>query len=205
MSKEPKTPPDPEERTLAGVRRLLAEAQGGDRSALERLLAMHEPMMLRHAHRLLGRPLRSLDETRDILHDAYQIAMRKLHLFVPEDSRSFARWMRGIITRVILRKSEAPYVVRRAALPADFQQPDLDLTPLTRLSLRELRLHRYRCLRDCDRMDRLIYRLRTRGCAASEIAARLGISDRAVRMRYARTDARIRLRMKALVEAHPRA
>jgi RNA polymerase sigma factor (sigma-70 family) len=197
-------PPDPLERTVQGVRNLITEAQAGSRDAIEKLLALHEPMMLRYAHRRLGRPLRSLDETRDILHDAYQIVLRKIDSFVPEDSRSFARWLRGIITRVVLRKAGAPYVVRRAALQDDFQKADLDLTPMTRLSLDELRLHRYRCLRECDRKDRLIYRLRVRGCPSSEIAARIGLTDRAVRMRFAKTDARIRLRMKAFVEAHPR-
>ncbi len=192
------------DRTIEGVRRLVLQAKAGDGQAVARLLGMHEPMMLRFAKKRLGTSLRSLDDTRDILQDAYQIVLRRIGSFEMEDSRSFARWLRGIITRVVLRKAGAPYVIRRAALPENREPQDLELTPMTRLSLEELRRWRYRFLRECERMDRLIYRLRMRGCGAAEIAARLGVTDRAVRMRFAKTDARLRLKMKNLVEANPR-
>jgi RNA polymerase sigma factor (sigma-70 family) len=160
-------------------------------------------MMIRWARRRLGQPLRTLDETQDILHDAYQIVLRKIGSFTMEDSRSFARWLRGIITRVVLRKAGSPHVLRRAPMSEEYQPPDLDLTPMTRLSLEELKHCRYRILREMPRQDRLIYRLRVRGCSSSEIALRIGLSDRAVRMRFAKTDARIRLRMRQFVGAHP--
>ena len=51
---------------------------------------------------------------------------------------------------------------------------------------------------EMPRRDRIIYRLRVRGCSSSGIADRLGITDRAVRMHFAKTDARIRMRMQKL-------
>jgi RNA polymerase sigma factor (sigma-70 family) len=195
------TPADAADRTLDGVRALVQAAQAGDREALARLFAVHEPMLLRWARRRLGRSLRTLDETRDVLHDAYQIALAKIASFQMEDNKSFARWLRGIIARVILKKAAHPYLVRRTAVDEDFQPPDLDLTPFTRLSLDELTTYRYRLLRMLPRLDRLIYRLRVRGWSSSDIADRVGLTDRAVRLRFAKTDARIRVRMRKLAEA----
>lgn len=183
---------------------LVESAKAGSREDLARLFEMFEPMMLRWARRRLGQPLRTLDETRDILHDAWQVVLRRIGSFEMEDSRSFPRWLRGIITRVVLQKAQNPYLKRRQALTEEFQPPDLELTPMTRLSLDELVHLRYRLLRNFDRMDRVIYRLRARGVSSAAIADRVGMSDRAVRMRFARTDARLRLRMKQLAEAPER-
>ena len=195
-------PGDSADRTLQGIRSLVEKSRSGDHEALSRLFEMHEPIMVRWARRRLGQPLRTLDETRDVLHDAYEIAMSKIGTFQMEDSKSFARWLRGIITRVVLRKAGSPWIRRRTPMSEEYEPPDLDLTPMTRLTLEELRNHRYRILREMDRMDRLIYRLRARGCSSSAIADRIGMTDRAVRMRFAKTDARIRLRMLQLVEEH---
>jgi RNA polymerase sigma factor (sigma-70 family) len=191
------------DRTFSGLRALVDQARAGDQQALSTLFQLHEPMMLRWARKRLGQPLRTLDETRDVLHDCYQVVLRKIGAFEMEDSRSFARWLRGIITRVVLRKASSPHIARRTAVAEDYDAPDLDLTPMTRLSLDELKRCRYRILREFPRQDRLIYRLRVRGCTSSDIALRLGVTDRAVRMRFAKTDARLRLRMRQIVGAQP--
>jgi len=195
---------DTSDRTLQGIRSLIEGAKAGRPEALSRLFELHEPMMLRWAHRRLGRSLRTLDETRDVLHDAYGIALAKIGSFRMEDNKSFARWLRGIITRVVLRKAGSQYVTRRVPMMESYEPPDLELTPMTRLSLEDLRNHRYRILKESDWTDRLIYRLRVRGCSSSDIGARLGLTDRAVRMRFAKTDARLRLRMRQIIEASPR-
>ena len=191
----------PLDRTLDGVRQLVKQAQAGDQQALMRLIQAHEGMLVRWARRRLGHSLRTLDETRDVLHDAYQVALVRIGSLRMEDSRSFARWMRGIVTRVILRKAGSQYLQRRMPMLEEYQPPDLDLTPFTRLSLNELKDMRYRLLKEESRTDRLIYRLRVRGCSATDIANRIGVSDRNVRMRFARTDARLRLQMKRHLDA----
>jgi RNA polymerase sigma factor (sigma-70 family) len=189
-------PPPPGET----LRDLVTKAQAGDREALGRLFEMHEPMMTRWARRRLGMPLRTLEETRDVLHDAYGVVMRKIGGFRMEDSRSFARWLRGIITRVVLQKAGSQYLRRRSALPDDMPVASPDLTPMTRVSIEELTRWRYRILKEFERMDRRIYRLRAHGLSSTEIADLVGLSDRAVRMRFAKTEARLRMRMLRLLE-----
>lgn len=184
------------------LQRLVDAARGGDREALARLFEVHEAMMLRWARRRLGQSLRTLEETRDILHEAYSVVLRKIAAFRPEDSRSFARWLRGIITKVVLQRSGQSWLLRRRFLEeAQGEAPrDPDLTPASRLGLTELVEERARILRRMDRTDRLIWRLRRRGCAAVAIADRLGLSDRAVRMRHARVEARLRVRLARYLE-----
>lgn len=188
----------------AEVLGLVARARDGDRSALERLFELHEPMLERWARRRLGHALRTHDETRDVLHDAYGVVLQRIADFVPENSRSFAHWMRGIVTRIVLHKARTPLVRRRQALGDEGQIHDLDPTPMTRVSLEEIEALRDRVLREFDRTDRLVYRLRSRGCSSARIAERLGISDRAVRMRFAKTEARLKLRLKTLLDAKTR-
>lgn len=146
-------------------------------------------------------PLRTLEETRDVLHDAYAVVLKKIGAFRMEDSKSFARWLRGIITRVVLQKAGGQYLRRRSALPDDMPVVSPDLTPMTRVSIEELTCWRYRILKEFERMDRRIYRLRVRGKSSTEIADLVGLSDRAVRMRFAKTEARLRTRMLRLIEA----
>jgi RNA polymerase sigma factor (sigma-70 family) len=182
------------------LRELVTRAQAGDRDALGRLFELHEPMMTRWARRRLGMPLRTLEETRDVLHDAYSVVMRKIGGFRMEDSKSFARWLRGIITRVVLQKAGSQYLRRRGALPDDMPVASPDLTPMTRVSLDDLTRWRYRILKEFERMDRRIYRLRVMGHSSTEVADLVGLSDRAVRMRFAKTEARLRTRMLRLIE-----
>ena len=197
-------PPDPapKARPPSGesIRDLVKKAQAGDREALGRLFELHEPMMTRWARRRLGMPLRTLEETRDVLHDAYAVVLRKIKSFRMEDSKSFARWLRGIITRVVLQKAGSQYLRRRSALPDDMPVASLELTPMTRVSLEDLTRWRYRILKEFERMDRRIYRLRVRGRSSTDIADLVGLSDRAVRMRFAKTEARLRVRMLRLLE-----
>jgi RNA polymerase sigma factor (sigma-70 family) len=179
----------------------VAKAQAGDRESLSRLFERHEPMLLRFAHRKLGMPLRSTDETRDVLHDAYQVVLRKIGAFRAEDSKSFARWLRGIVTRVVLQKAGAMHLKRRKEMPDDAAVFDPNLTPATRLSTDELLRVRYRLLRSFDRLDRKIYRLRMRGHSTLAIGALVGLTDRMIRIRFARTDAKLRLHLQRHLDA----
>ena len=165
MQHPPAPNPESDARAPSGpsIRELVTQAQAGDRDALGRLFELHEPMMTRWARRRLGMPLRTLEETRDVLHDAYSVVMRKIGGFRMEDSKSFARWLRGIITRVVLQKAGSQYLRRRGALPDDMPVASPDLTPMTRVSLDELTRWRYRILKEFERMDRRIYRLRVHG------------------------------------------
>jgi RNA polymerase sigma factor (sigma-70 family) len=181
------------------VKELIDRAKGGDRDAISELVTLHEPMLVRWARRRLGFPLRTLEDTRDIIQDAYAVLLRKIGRFEYEDTRSFARWLRGIVTRIVLQKANGVHVRRRLLMPAEPRFADPSVTPSTAASMREITRTRYSTLREFDRTDRLIYRLRMRGFSSTQIADHVGMTDRAVRMRFARVDARIRLRMSQAI------
>lgn len=182
------------------IKELVQRAQSGDSQALSELVNLHEPMLLRWARKRLGYPLRTLEDTRDIIQDTYSVVLRKIGEFRYADQRSFARWLRGIVTRIVLQKSGDLHMRRRHALGEDPLFSDEGTTPSTSAQVRELLRLRYQYLREFDRTDRLIYRLRMRGFSSEQIAAHCGMTDRSVRLRFARTDARIRLRMKQYSE-----
>jgi RNA polymerase sigma factor (sigma-70 family) len=184
----------------SSLRDLIARAQAGDSQALSELVTLHEPMLARWARRRLGYPLRTLDETRDIIHDCYTVVLRKIGQFRYEDSTSFARWLRGIVTRIVLQKAGGVDIKRRLAMPEEPNAADSASTPSTAAALSELVRYRYAVLREFDRTDRFIYRLRLRGFSSQQISELCGMTDRGVRLRFARTDARIRMRMGGFIE-----
>lgn len=183
---------------------LITRAKSGDRDALSTLITLHEPMLVRWARQRLGYPLRTLEDTRDVIHDTYAVVLRKIDAFEYHDPRSFARWLRGIVTRIVLQKAGGVGIRRKLKLPDEPGVPDLSATPSTSATVREIKRERYRVLREFDRTDRLIYRLRMRGFSSTQIADYVGMTDRGVRMRFAKTDAKIRMRMMKLVDAQRR-
>ncbi len=182
------------------VPELLDAAKNGDREALARLVEIHEPMLVRWARKRLGYPLRTLEETRDIMNDTWMVVMRKMPRFQYDDSTSFARWLRGIVTRIVLQKANGGHIKRRLLLPDGAEISDLDATPSTKASLSELQRLRYAELRSFDKIERVIYRLRMRGFSSGQIADLVGMSDRGVRLRFAKVDARLRLRLRKLLD-----
>ncbi|HGY91765.1 MAG TPA: sigma-70 family RNA polymerase sigma factor [Planctomycetes bacterium] len=179
---------------------LVERARTGDRDALDELLRIHEPMLLRWARKRLGYPLRTLEETRDILQDTYAVVIRKIGSFYYEDESSFGRWLRGIVTRIVLQKAKGAHIRRRLALPNAERVPDLSATPSSAAQARELTRAKYSFLRELGRLDRLIYRMRMRGFSSVQIGDYVGLTDRAVRMRFAKAEARIRLKMQRLLQ-----
>lgn len=179
---------------------LVTAAKGGDRDALAELVNLHEPMLVRWARKRLGFPLRTVEDTRDIIHDTYAVVLKKIDKFEYEDSKSFARWLRGIVTRIVLQKAGGIHLKRKLRMPDDPKFEDLGSTPSTQATVREIRRYRYGVLRTFDRTDRFIYRLRMRGFSSSQISDHVGMTDRGVRMRFARVDAKIRLKMRHFVE-----
>jgi RNA polymerase sigma factor (sigma-70 family) len=185
------------EEARATLQELIEKARGGDRDALSELVNLHEPMLVRWARKRLGFPLRTLEDTRDIIHDTYAVVLRKIDQFQYEDSRSFARWLRGIVTRIVLQKANGAHIRRRLLMPDDAGIRDPGETPSTVAAAREATRHRYRVLREFERLDRFIYRLRMRGFSSLQIADHVGMTDRAVRMRFARVDAKLRLKLRS--------
>ncbi|MCB9834159.1 MAG: sigma-70 family RNA polymerase sigma factor [Planctomycetes bacterium] len=182
---------------------LLARARDGDRSAVEALFRRYEPMLQAWARRRLGFPLRTLEETQDILQEVYLVVLQKVAEFEPQDQHSFPAWLKGIATRIVLQKASGSYLRHRLLDPEPLVLRDLEATPCTAATLDEIKRRTYQELRGFDRLDRLIYRLRRRGFSSTQIADLVGMTDRGVRMRHARVDARLRLRLGRLADGDP--
>ncbi len=178
---------------------VLQRARAGDKSAIEDLFRRYEPMIQAWARRRLGFPLRTLEETQDILQEVYLVVIQKIAGFEPRDRHSFPAWLKGIATRIVLQKASGSYLRHRLLDPEPQGLRDLQATPCTAATLDELRRRTYAELRSFDRLDRVIYRLRRRGFSSMQIADLVGMTDRGVRMRHARVDARLRMRLGKLV------
>jgi RNA polymerase sigma factor (sigma-70 family) len=72
---------------------LVLEAQGGDRRALDRLVRLWQPDLLRHAWRLMGEG----EAAHDALQDAWLDIVRGLSRL--KDSAAFPAWAYRIVTR----------------------------------------------------------------------------------------------------------
>lgn len=72
---------------------LVASARFGDGDAIDRLVALRGPKMLRHAHRLVG----NVEDARDVVQDAWVEIIRGLPKL--RDERAFPAWAYRIVTR----------------------------------------------------------------------------------------------------------
>jgi RNA polymerase sigma-70 factor (ECF subfamily) len=76
---------------------LWREAKAGDRSAYERLFALHVDRLLIFVRARLGGALREKMEAEDVVQDAYVSALRSFDEFDYTDDGAFLRWMCRII------------------------------------------------------------------------------------------------------------
>lgn len=92
---------------------LVKQAQTGDRDALDRLFARYYDRVLSIVRIRLGRKLRRDFESGDILHDAFQVAVRKFEDFEVSDEASFIGWLRTIVEHQITDKADYVNAERR--------------------------------------------------------------------------------------------
>lgn len=102
---------------------LVVGARLGDKSALDRLIALRGPKLLSHARRLLG----NLEDA----HDAVQEAWIEILKGLPglRDERAFPAWAYRIVTRRAARIISGH--VNRRELAAELEKTDLEAAPET--------------------------------------------------------------------------
>lgn len=100
---------DPAPETLE----LLERAQAGDEDALGRLLERHAPRVLRVIRLRLGRPLREVVESVDILQEALLAAFRDFDRFELREDAAFLDWISRIAENRIRRAAEHHRAERR--------------------------------------------------------------------------------------------
>lgn len=189
--------------------RLLREWQDGDRQVLDRLLQRHLGWLGHYVRRRMGPELRHGEESQDVvqeslidllacgpgpwLSDARQL--RKLLARIVENNiRDRQRWLHRGCRDVGREGGRSPDAVPAEAVPVE--------SP-TRPSQAASENERLRWVRFAVELlkptDREVVSLRAwRGLTFAEIGERLGISENAARMRYARAVERLALKIAEL-------
>jgi RNA polymerase sigma-70 factor (ECF subfamily) len=187
---------------LRGFDGLVREAQGGDRAAMDRILAILRPEIERLAGGYAD-PRRAVESTEDVVQEAWVKAWQKLDQFRGgaddgETAAMFRAWVEQIVHRVGLnaqrawraptrRPRDAGMVrVAGASGRSGVEPPDDDPSPSARARTdEEARLVREAVERIEDATDRQIVVSRFfEGLSLREVARRIGLPYRTVRRRF---------------------
>ena len=178
---------------------LVHAAQGGDRVALDRLLARYQERVRRIVRLRLGPALRSQLESGDILQQVLLDAFRSLDRYEPRDEAGFLAWLAGIAEHRIRDAADFHTSDKRDAARVQSLTHDTDSStpgqPLTdprsappETASRAEQVERLEaCLAGLPEADRELVVLRDYvGLSWAEVAERTGSpSPDAARMRYA--------------------
>ena len=105
------------------TRTLWLRARGGDRSAYDRLFALHAERARLFVAARLGPRLRAGVETQDVLQDAYLAAHAAFDRFEYADEGSFARWLFRIIENRLRDLSDHVGAIKRQPVPLPEADP----------------------------------------------------------------------------------
>ena len=175
-----------------GTTELLARARAGSADALNALYERCAGRLLAYVRLRLGRDLRSQMESQDILQAALLKSLKGLGNFRGEDTRAFLAWVTRIAEHEIRDRADYLHRQRRDAareLPLDDEAPVPAITrsALSRIILDE-RARRLEAALDslaADHRDVILMR-KFEELSFVEIGARLGRSEDASRMLFAR-------------------
>jgi RNA polymerase sigma-70 factor (ECF subfamily) len=177
---------------------LLGQARRGDRAALGELAQRYEPRLRVVARVLLGPALRPYLDSVDLVQSVH----RSLLVGLRDDRFDIATPDNLLALALTMVRRKAARHWRRHQRQRRLDRRDADDLPslLTSLSspgpdpARAAQLAdavRHLCA-DLDETDRRLLELRLQGYSTAEIAAELGVSDAAVRVRLARLRQRLR-------------
>lgn len=171
---------------------VLREALAGSDAALDTLYERFGPRLLSFIRLKMGRSLRSRLESRDILQATFLKSFQHLDDFEGDDTRSLLGWLMRIAEREIRDRADFHHRQRRDAAQEDDlgDHPDLvarSRSALSRLILDERSERVEAALESLTETHRQVILLRTfEELSFPEIAARLGKSEDACRMQFAR-------------------
>ncbi len=178
---------------------LLAAARAGDEQASGEIVARYENIVRRAAHGLLGRPLRSLLDSVDIVqsvHRSLLIGLRhqKFAVDTPDQLVALALTMvrRKVAhhwRRVNGRQPRRPRPGVGEAPGGLDALPTLGPDPAATVQFDDQLRH---LLRDLDEADRQLVSLRLEGHSTSDVARQLGLDPRVLRVRLGRLRKRLR-------------
>ncbi len=189
---------------------LLQQARAGDRSAVDRLFALHRPQLHRIVDRRLDRRLRARLDASDVVQETELEAFRRLPNFLERRPMPFRLWLwkTAYERLLVLRRrhieaaqrtveQEVPLPDRSSLLLARQLLP-ADSTPSRQLARRELAQRVRQALAQLPEADREVLYLRAfDGLSNQEIGCILDLDPAAVSMRHGRALVRLH---KALTE-----
>ncbi|HSO36161.1 MAG TPA: sigma-70 family RNA polymerase sigma factor [Labilithrix sp.] len=178
---------------------LIEAARAGDAPALEALLTLHAPAVLRFGQKMCRHP----EDAQDVLQEALLAAARGVHDF--RGDASFATWLFTIVRSFCIKKrrvskfapaetvsldhdTSAARLASSAPLP-DEAAADQELSQALSVAIGEL-----------EEANREVLLLRdVEGMTAPEVASILGISVEAVKSRLHRARIQVRARLEPLL------
>lgn len=181
------------EDALAGDSRLAARAREGDAQAFERLVESHQGPVFRMCWSMLG----DRTEAEDAAQETFVRAWQSLPRF--DTRRSFGPWLRGIAANVCLQalRRRGAHARRQTSLeerPVDPAAPEeVEASPLADRAVEALRE-----LDETYRLPLTLFYLED--ASVADVAAALGVSEGAVRVRLHRGREKLRERLMAVPE-----
>jgi RNA polymerase sigma-70 factor (ECF subfamily) len=188
----------------AETQRLLAQVRGGDREALNELLAQHRPYLERFVELCLDPELRPRVDPSDVVQEAHLEAMRRLSGYLAQPPMPFRLWLRQLARDRLLRLRRRHVRAARRAVGREVPLPDrssLQLaqqllaagpTPEQQLDQEELARRIRQGLAELSDADREILLLRNfEGLSYAEIGYILAIEPAAARKRHGRAVVRL--------------
>jgi RNA polymerase sigma-70 factor, ECF subfamily len=171
---------------------VLREALAGSDAALDTLYERYGPRLLSFIRLKMGPSLRARLESRDILQATFLKSFQHMDDFEGEDTRSLIGWLTRIAEHEIRDRADFHHRQQRDAKREDPIGDHQNLvarsrSALSRLILDERARHVEAALEALTEPHRQVILLRTyEELSFPEIAARLGTSEDACRMRFAR-------------------
>ena len=186
--------------------RLLEQIRGGDRQALERLLAHHRLAVRRFVEMRIDAKLRQRVDPSDAVQETQAEAARRIDAYLQNGSMPFAIWLRRIAyDRLIMLRRKHLGAERRAAM-RDLPLPDRSsvelvrrvmahsVTPSEQLVRHELIERVRQAIAGLEEDDQEIILMRNyEGLTNLEIAQVLDIDPPAASKRYGRALLRLRV------------
>jgi RNA polymerase sigma-70 factor, ECF subfamily len=189
--------PDPRDsRAVLDEARLVERLRDSDAAAYRQLVQAHAARLLQVATRLLGESR----DAEDVVQDAFVAAWQAIGDF---DGRStLEAWLRRktvdkALARLRARRNEVA-IARRADVAASAQVSPPALPPDRALQLAELHQRAWSAIGALEEDDRVVLILRdVEHLASKDVAARLGLSDAAVRQRLHRARQAVATRLRS--------
>lgn len=174
---------------------LAAAIRSGDRSELQRLMALYRPRLRAAAEQLIPHPLRVRLDASDLVQDALLQGTAQIEQFQGTTDTEFAAWLKRILQRLIVDRirhhtSDKRDIRRELPSPDGVDRSDSE-TP-SRVASRKEDLSRIRrALIRLPPDQQQAIELRTQGASFEELGVQTGRSADAARMLWGRAISRL--------------